>query len=216
MNENTGVPQPAAATAPRLPQRRRRFLEIAILVSSAVIVTSVVTLALKDWLTPKPPLGQKAAEMIAQDMRHRFELSEDQTRRVQEVMGRRLDAIETLRQDAQQKMTAEHEKLRADVKAILTPEQFERWSAHFDAIRPPGFGPPHGPPGGPPDHGRPMPGGPPGQERPMPGGPPDRDRPPPGGPPGPDRPMPSDGSSPPPGPGGPPPDAGKEGGLPRK
>jgi hypothetical protein len=159
------------------------LLAIVILVSGAAIGSGVMVLVLKDRMVRPPSPGEKAADQITADMHARYRLTDEQDGKVHEILARRMTALETIREDAQEKMAAEHDKLRAEIKAVLTPEQFEQWAARFDAMRPPPFGgPPHGPPGGPPPGGeRPMPGGPPGAERPMQGGPPPQDfRPPPG------------------------------------
>jgi len=102
-----------------------------------------------------------------------------------------MEALEAIRRDAEEKFQAEHEKLRAEMKSVLTPDQYERWLAHFESLRARPPGPPPGGPGRPPMKGRP---GPDTGDRVQPGRPP---RPGQGPPPG-QGPAPGQG----PGPGG--------------
>jgi hypothetical protein len=210
----TGATNLPAGGAGPLPRRGPRtwilvLLGMVIVASGVVIGAGTTVLLLKDRLAPLPTPGERTAARIADELRGRFDLTEEQARQVREIMARRMDAIEKIHRDAREKMAAEHGKLREEMKAVLSPDQFERWSAQFEALRPPLFGPPPGPPGRRPGPGPGMPGGPPPNQPPglMPNRPPPRafvppqDRPPlPGQGPGPDRLRPP---PVPPGPGGP-------------
>ena len=165
MSEPGNVPTMEMDAAPRLPRGRKVWpmvvLAIVILVSGAAIGSGIMVLVLKDRVVRPPSPGEKAADHIAADMRQRYGLTDEQAGKVREILARRMVALDTIRDDAQVKMAAEHDKLRAEIKAVLNPEQFEKWAAHFDAMRPPPFGPPPGSPGGPPGGERLRPGGPP-------------------------------------------------------
>jgi hypothetical protein len=158
MSDPTNVPP--AAGGPLPPRRSRPWLLAAvgllIVVSGVVIGAGTTVLLLRDRIARPPSPGEETAAAIAADLRSRYDLTDDQTRQVREIMTRRMDAIEVIRREAHEKITGEHEALRAEMKAVLKPEQFQRWSAQFDAMRPPPgvFGP------GRPGPGRPMPGGP--------------------------------------------------------
>jgi len=174
MSGETNLPPAGSGPLPR--RGPRSFIMVlvglVIVASGVVIGAGVTVLWLKDRLAVPPSPGERTAAVIADDLRNRYDLTEEQARQVREIMVRRMEAIEAIRRDAHEKMAAEHEKLRTEMKAILRPEQFERWSAQFDALRPPPFGPPPGPPGpGRPGPGRPMPGGPPPGGPGHPGGP---------------------------------------------
>jgi hypothetical protein len=199
MSGDTGV-RPDEGGPSRLPPPARRawptvLLGLVILVCGAIIGAGVFVLWFKDRLAWPPTPGEAAAARIAADMRGRYDLSEEQARKVRDIMARHMEAIEVIRRSAHEKIAADHEKLRAEVREVLTPEQFEQWSARFEAMRPPPFGPPPGReglmPGGPP------PGMPPPTKREFgpPRGPPPGPGhlPPPGKGPAPGRPMPPPG-----------------------
>ena len=159
---------------------------LVIVVSGAVIGAGVTVLALRNRLAAPPTPGERTAALIASDLRNRYNLTDEQARQVKEIMATRMEAIEAIRQEMRRKVAAEHEKLRVDMKKVLTPEQFERWLVQFESLRPPPFGPPGGPgrPGGPPNPARP-------------GGPRELLGPEPGRGPGPGRPPPPREDSPP-------------------
>jgi hypothetical protein len=107
-------------------------------------------------------------------MQDRYDLNEEQARKIREIMQRRLEAIEAIRRDAQEKSEAEREKLRDEMKTVLTPEQYTRWLERFEEL-----GARRGPPGGPgggPGQGRPGMGGRP-YPSPLPGYPPPKQGP---------------------------------------
>ena len=174
-------------------------------VAGAGFGAGATLLVLKSRLVKPPSPGERTAEIIASDLQNRYGLTAEQAGKVKEIMARRMASLEMIRREANVKMTAEHENLRAEMKAVLSREQFERWAARFDSLRPPPFGPPAGPgrppgPGNPPRPGAlpptdgfgPEPGRGPGPVRPpLREGPPFGRRPPPpppGAPPGAERP----------------------------
>jgi hypothetical protein len=162
-----------------------------IVVAGAALGAGATILVLKGRLSPPPSPGERTAEVIAADLRHRYALTDEQAGKVKEIMARRMAALETIRREAHQQMIAEHEKLRAEMKAVLTPQQFGQWAARFESLRPPPFGPPGAGPGGP--------GRPPGPGRPLPPGassPPEGLEPEAGRGPPPGRPMPPRGNPP--------------------
>ena len=175
---------------------------LVIVVAGAGIGAGTTLLVLKSRLVKPPSPGERTAEIIASDLQSRYGLTAEQAGKVKEIMATRMEAIGAIRQEMHRKVATEHEKLRVDMKKVLTPEQFERWLAQFESLRPPPFGPPGGPgrPGGPPNPARPggprellgpEPGRGPGPGRPPPpreDSPPGRPLPRPGAPPGPERP----------------------------
>jgi hypothetical protein len=154
-----------------LPRRGPRtwvivLVGLVIVASGAIIGAGTTVLVLRNRLIPPPPPGEKMASVAAEDVKDRYGLTDEQAGRVREVMTRRMEAIAAVREESREKVRAEHDKLRAEMKEILTPDQFARWETHFESLRPPGFPPPPGPPGPRPGKGRP------GDDRPMPRGPP--------------------------------------------
>ena len=194
MTEEPNAPH-APGGAAHLPQPGRQtwplvLLGLVILVCGTAIGAGAAVLWLKDRLAG-PPRPERATPEIVRDLRSRYDLTEEQARRVGDIMQRRMEALEAIRRDAEEKFQAEHEKLRAEMKSVLTPDQYERWLAHFESLRARPPGPPPGGPGRPPMKGRP---GPDTGDRVQPGRPP---RPGQGPPPG-QGPAPGQG----PGPGG--------------
>ena len=187
---------PLAGEGKPLPPRGPRpwvmvLVGLVIVVSGAVIGAGVTVLALKNRLAAPPTPGERTAALIASDLRNRYNLTDEQAKQVKEIMARRMEVIEAIRRQAHEQMAAEHETLRAEMKAVLTPEQFEQWLAQFESLRPPPFGPPGGPgrAGGPRDGLGPRPGRGPGPGRPPPpreDSPSGRPLPRPGAPPGPE------------------------------
>jgi hypothetical protein len=153
MTDPTNLPPPASA--PPLPPRGRPawfmvLMGLAIVFSGAIIGAGTTVLMLHSRLIAPPPPGEKMADAVTEDLRHRYNLTDEQARRVHEVMVRSMATVEAIHEEARDKVGAEHDRLRGEMKEILTPEQFDRWQAHFDALRPPGFPPPG--PGGPRGH----------------------------------------------------------------
>ena len=60
---------------------------------------------------------------LLQNLSARLQLSPEQQRQVKEILARRQDSIERVRADMQARMAREQEALRAELEAVLTPEQ---------------------------------------------------------------------------------------------
>ena len=197
------VPAAGRPLPPRGPRTWAMILVGLVIVASGVVIGAGATvLVVRNRLIAPPLPDEQQARAIAADLRRRYALTEDQARRVQDIMARRMAAVEAIRQESHEKTTAEHDKLRVEMKEVLTPDQFQQWEDHFDSLRPPGFPPPPGQKGGPPGKGRPGKGPEfgPGEDRPMPRGQgpgpgrgPGQPMPPGGPGRGPDQDMPPDG-----------------------
>lgn len=161
MSDPANVPpmQPGGGPLPRPRSRTWPIvvLGLVILVCGSVIGAGTAVLWLKPYLPPPPPAAG-APERIAGEMRARYDLNEEQARKVREIMQRSIEVMEAIHRDAQEKSEVEREKLRGEMKAVLTPEQFAQWLAQFERLgarRGPPGGPGGGPGGGPPGQGRP-------------------------------------------------------------
>jgi hypothetical protein len=151
---------PTDAGGGTLPRPRSRtwpvvLLGLVILICGNVIGAGTAVLWLKQYLPPRPPPDRVAPDRIAADLRDRYNLSEEQARKVREIMQRSIEELDAIHRDTQEKAEAEREKLRGEMKTVLTPEQYAQWLAQFEAL-----GARRGPPGGP---DRPGMGGRPGQ-----------------------------------------------------
>jgi len=116
---------------------------------------------------PEPPVN---------DMVHRLQeellLSDDQAKQIRQIYQEREEALRSIRQKMEPEMKAEYDKLDAQIKGVLNPAQYQRWSERFQSMRNRMLPPPGGPhqpgmDGGPPPFGAgprgPRFGGPPGE-----------------------------------------------------
>ncbi len=81
----------------------------------------------------QPP--SEAASRLAARIASRRGLDDQQTEQVQDAIERHLGEIRAVRRDLTDRVETIHNGLRDDMKAILTPEQFEEWDAEFERIR---------------------------------------------------------------------------------
>jgi hypothetical protein len=168
------VQVPPIAKTRRVRSRRQIYLQIVaamvILICGVVIGSGAALLRFKDNIVPNrvPPAGD-----IVRDMRARYDLTEEQAEKAKIAVKESGERMRTIFTGIREKMDAEFKQLSADMKEILTPEQFKQWERDFRSRRgrrPGRFGPGRpGPGGGRPGSGRFGPGRP-GQERPGPGG----------------------------------------------
>jgi hypothetical protein len=129
---------------------------IVILSCGIVIGSGATLLRLKDKMImrgPRPPLPA-----IIEDIQNRYDLTQEQVEKVEDVLGRSRETMHTMFEQFREKTEAEFQKISAEMKEILSPEQYERWENDFKSRRrgPGRFGP--GRPG--PGPGRFGPGGP--------------------------------------------------------
>ena len=146
------------------PSRRGKQIYLQVMVALVILSCGIVIgsgtalLHLKDRIAPgrRPPIG-----VIIDDMRTRYDLTQEQAKEVEDILGKSREAAHALFEEFGQKIEAEFQKLSLEMKQILSPEQYERWERDFKArrehYRRPGPRR-HGPRRGPPDR--------PGAERP--------------------------------------------------
>jgi uncharacterized membrane protein YgcG len=125
----------------RLSRRGRQiFLQalvgMIILACGGVIGWGVAVLNLKDKMMmspgPRPPTQE-----VVQDMAARYGLTDEQAKKVETAFGKRREAIQTIFEEFRTKSEAEFQKLSADIKKILTPEQYAHWEQDFERRRRP-------------------------------------------------------------------------------
>ncbi|MHC4230034.1 MAG: hypothetical protein ACYSW0_21565 [Planctomycetota bacterium] len=153
-----GHPQDALRPKRLSPRWKQMILQViagmAILLCGIVIGSGATFLRLKHRIIRdrRPPLRD-----VVVDMRTRYDLTEEQTKQAEEILGKRREIMRTLFEEFRQKTEAEFQQLSTAMKEILSPEQYERWENDFKARRGTGpgrFGP------GKPGPGRHGPGGP--------------------------------------------------------
>ena len=108
-----------------------------ILICGIIIGSGAAVLRLKDEMVmrrgPFPP-----TRAVAEDMAARYDLTPEQTEKVEAAFGKSRETLRTLFEESRSKSEAEFKKLSAEIKKILTPEQFERWEQDFKRRRRPG------------------------------------------------------------------------------
>lgn len=140
-SSNEMPPLPAV----RPPWVRSLLLGMAILICGAVI-GGVVSAAM--FRTPKAyefRPGDRLPEDIAQRMRGKYQLSEEQTEKLRAVFEEHGEKLAEIRAEVHPRIEAEHEALRRAVEAVLSPEQAQAWREEFESMRRP-WGPRGGTP----------------------------------------------------------------------
>jgi Spy/CpxP family protein refolding chaperone len=145
-------PPPAVSPPPRRRKRRSILLGIAILLGGMCIGSGLTLRVLWTQVTSLVQHPEQLPERAAQRMTRTLDLTPEQETRLKAVLTERQQGIETLRREIHPRMQAEMEKLRAEVAAILTPDQAARWNQRFEQLRarwwPPLLPAPQGEPAG--------------------------------------------------------------------
>ncbi len=77
---------------------------------------------------------EQVPDRIMPQIRSKLALSEDQTKKVDEIVRRRHALMESLRAETYPRQMAEFEAMQAEVAEILTLEQRSNWSALCDSV----------------------------------------------------------------------------------
>lgn len=141
MVSETQTPNPSPGNK-RLSNRRKQIclqviVGMVILFCGIVIGSGAVLLHLKDRMMmpgPRPPLNA-----VVEDIQARYDLTQEQAKQVEDVFGRRRETLQAMFEESGRKMEAEFQKLDAEMKKILSPEQYEDWDQDFRTRR--GHGP---------------------------------------------------------------------------
>jgi Spy/CpxP family protein refolding chaperone len=136
------------------------FVGMVILLCGIVIGWGSAVLYMKDKMM-MPPGPRPPTREVVEDMAARYDLTPEQAKQVEAAFGKSRESLQTLFEQFRTKSEAEFQALSADMKKILTPEQYGRWEHDFEQRRRPGPPWERGP-------------GRPGDRGPGPGGPHDR------------------------------------------
>jgi len=107
-----------------------------ILICGIVIGWGAAVLQLKDKMMMPPGLRPPTREVV-EDMEARYDLTPEQAKQVEIAFGKRRETLQTLFEEFRRKSETEFQTLSADIKKILTPEQYERWEQDFQRRRQP-------------------------------------------------------------------------------
>jgi len=108
-----------------------------ILICGVIIGSGAAVLRLKDEMVmrrgPFPP-----TKAVVEDMAARYDLNPEQTKKVEAAFEKRRETLRTTFEEFRSKSEAEFQTLSAEIKKILTSEQFARWEQDFKRRRRPG------------------------------------------------------------------------------
>jgi len=133
-NEISGLSEQGLKGQPRRKQIIPQMVVGLIILISGIIVGSGGTVALlKDrvvWIHHHPKM--EAAD-IAKEIGSQYGLTNEQTQKVEQIFRDMIQDRTAVHQEFEAKMEAEHQQLVTEMKAVLLPEQFERWHKDFEA-----------------------------------------------------------------------------------
>jgi hypothetical protein len=123
-----------------LPRPRRRWMRTVLLgvviLLCGMVIGGALTLHFR-W--PRLLLARHAwermPEHIADRMRGELELTEEQQREIERILARHHGAMESIRTEVQPRVEAQIDSMRREVEAVLTLEQANRWSEHFERMQ---------------------------------------------------------------------------------
>ncbi|MCK4958080.1 MAG: hypothetical protein KAT00_01740 [Planctomycetes bacterium] len=113
--------------------RQLIVLGVVILASGIVIGFGATTLCFKDRIVKPKRYGNMEHLQLAKKMRADYDLSEEQSGQLRELFKKQFAGIRSIQEESQQKMATQRQELTADIKEVLTKEQFDRWLKEFKA-----------------------------------------------------------------------------------
>ena len=129
---------------PHRPPFNRRQLLMQAVVAGVILASGIgigaggAVLTLKDrivWSLPSPPPDRDDRRSRPPDfvemLRAQYSLSDEQVEKVKDLFAKRLDTARERRRQVEAIEVAERAKLVEDMKPILNPDQFVRWSADY-------------------------------------------------------------------------------------
>jgi len=141
MVEEAGTSIPSTGKRRLSPRGRQTILQIvvgiSILICGAIIGSGTTVLYLKDKVEPTPPPRPPTREVI-KEMEAKYGLTPEQAENAEKAFGKSRETLRSLFEELRMKSEAEFQTLNAEIKKILTPEQFERWEQDFNRRRRPG------------------------------------------------------------------------------
>ncbi len=161
---------PGNPPAPPRPERHRLrhvLLGTVILVCGFLIGVGVSGHLLWYRLLHGGPTPERLSRRITERLTDRLDLSEEQEAQVRRILAGHRRRLSEIIEDTHPRMDQEIERLQAEVAAVLTPEQAERWREQIRRMRErwqrwrPGEEGPGPRPPGPPPPGHPRGDGPP-------------------------------------------------------
>ena len=140
MVEDVRPSNPSIGTKHKSRRYKQVFLQVfvgmIILLCGVIIGWGSAVLYMKDKMMmppgPRPPTGE-----VVEDMKARYDLTPEQAKQVEAAFGKRRESLQAVFEEFRTKSEAEFQALSADIKKILTPEQYARWEHDFKQRRRP-------------------------------------------------------------------------------
>ena len=107
-----------------------------ILICGVIIGSGAAVLRFKDKMVMRPGPRPPTKEVV-DDMAARYDLTPEQTKKVEAAFERRRETVQSIFEEFRSKSEAEFKKLGAEIKKILTSEQYARWEQDFKRRRRP-------------------------------------------------------------------------------
>lgn len=124
----------AANVRPRRSRRKILALQIivaAVIFASGIVVGSGGTILLVKHRVLWIQRHKKQASTIARKIQSRYDLSNEQTAKVEDIISKAMESKRALRREMGTKFDTERAKLVSEMKTVLSAEQFEKWHIDF-------------------------------------------------------------------------------------
>ena len=136
------LPSVPPAGKKRLSRRGRQIFAqvvvgLIILICGIIIGSGATVLRLKGRVV-MPPGPRPPTREVVDDMAARYNLTPEQVKKVETTFEKRRETVQSIFEEFRSKSEAEFKTLSADIKKILTPEQYARWEQDFQRRRRPG------------------------------------------------------------------------------
>jgi hypothetical protein len=134
-----GTEMPTKAVLPPRPRPRWRwlalFLAVVIFASGFIAGGGITLVTLRNTLLYYVHHPEQFPPVAAARLRSKLDLTDEQTRQVDEILRKRQAALQAIRREVQPRVLAELDLVEQEVAKVLTPEQRERWHKRFGELR---------------------------------------------------------------------------------
>ena len=130
----TEVHEPLAAMTPPAARAWPRWLLMAVIFMSGAIVGGVVSrIVTREQLLYMLKHPEHVPDQILPRLRSSLHLTDQQSRRMEEIVRRRLSAMESIRDQTHPAVLAEFHAMQSEVAELLLPDQRQRWTILSDS-----------------------------------------------------------------------------------
>ena len=112
-----------------------RIICAVIILASGILIGAGGTILLAKYNVIWIDHDHKTPDEITKEITEKYGLNQDQTKRVEEIINRAFEQRKLDNEEMDKKRDAYVQITIAEMKDILTPEQFERWNNDFQAMR---------------------------------------------------------------------------------